>query len=754
MVVFAIAIFLSAFLLFQVQPLMGKFILPWFGSAAGVWTTALLLFQLLLLVGYAYAHLLQGRLKPSRQAALHLTLLAVALAFLPVIPSDAWKPQGGGDPTWRILLLLCATVGLPFVLLSSTAPLFQRWFAHVYAGRSPYRLYAVSNAGSLLALISYPFFFERLFRLKVQAWTWSAGFLLLVVLAGLAAWIVLRHTRAHRLDPDDASHEEPPNARHASTSDRTRRGPGASSALLWVTLSALGSLMLLATLNQMTADVPAVPFLFVLPLSLYLLTFIIAFDHERWYSRPVFCVLLPLALAGAVFGVTKNIGLDLYPRISLYALALFACCMSCHGELARSKPDPEHLTLFYMMVAVGGALGGLFVAVLAPQLFDGYWEYPIGLAATYGLVMFWVGRDLLRQSKTVVAAVPSAKKKPDKTKARRRAGKRSAADERARGMCDLLLRLGWATEAAAVIGLVALVGGFTYAYTSQPSRTIARARDFYGVVEVSEAEVQLPRVHKYNLMHGHARHGFQYRHPQKRTWPTTYYGRASGVGLAILHHPKRNVPDRRFRIGLVGLGPGTISVYANDEQHAALQKQVSDYQRYYEINPQVVNMAAAYFTFLDDARARGAEVDIVLGDARVEMQRELEQGAAQEFDVLAIDAFSGGAVPMHLLTRECFEVYFAHLKPDGILAIHTSSRYLNLLPVVRTVAESLGKSAYFISAPGDQFGNSASRWVLITDNADFLSSASVRQAITPLRPEDRKFVLWTDDFSSLFDVIE
>ena len=291
-------------------------------------------------------------------------------------------------------------------------------------------------------------------------------------------------------------------------------------------------------------------------------------------------------------------------------------------------------------------------------------------------------------------------------------------------------------------------------YSARPGQTIARARDFYGVVQVTETEVELPRVHKHNLMHGGTRHGFQYRHPDKRAWPTTYYGRNSGVGLAIQHHPRRNVAGRQFRTGIVGLGPGTIAAYANEERQPASGTQTNEYQRYYEINPQVARMAETHFTFLADARARGAEVDVVLGDARVQMQGELERGAPQEFDVLAIDAFSGDAVPMHLLTRECFELYFAHLKPDGILAVHTSSRYLNLLPVVRTVAESLGKRAYFIFARGDRFGNSTSRWVLVTDNADFLNSPEVRRAITPLRPEDREAVLWTDDFSSLFDVIE
>lgn len=701
---YALTLFSSAFLLFQVQPLIGKTILPWFGSSPGVWTTAVLFFQLWLLAGYLYAHFIATRLSNRNQAVLHLTLLAGSFLLLPIAPSEVWKPAPGDDPIQRILLLLTASIGGPYLLLSATSPLLQRWFARIHPGRSPYRLYAVSNAGSLLALLSYPFIFEPFFRLQTQTRIWSAGFVVVALLGGLCAYRLV-HSPPFSVAVDVAI--EPPRL---------------SRILLWLGLAASGSIMLLATLNRVTQDVTPVPFLFVLPLALYLLTFIITFDHPRWYNRPLFCSLLLLVLGWASANLYLNPQYGGLTQISMVGFTLLVCCMACHGELARLKPSPEHLTLFFLMVALGGAVGGVLVAVVAPHLFSGFWEYEIGLFVSFGLVMFLVSRDLLRRTKD----------EPPRPRSR---------------------RLGWTAGFAGVFGLMVLATGFARNFMIQQDISIARSRNFYGLLRVIEAMAEQPRLHKYRLYHGDIEHGFQYRHPEKRSWPTTYYGKSSGVGIAIEHHPRRKVANLQFRIGAVGLGAGTLATYANEADYVKQRhKMVDDTLRFYEINSEVIRLAEDHFTFLQDARDRGAGVEVIHGDARIAMEQQMPQNQEEQFDVLAVDAFNGDAVPMHLLTQQCFDIYFRHLKPDGILAVHTSNRYLNLFPVVQASAAVNGKQAHLIVSERDPFGAAASRWVLVTSNERFLRSERLLEARTPTDENHR--ILWTDDFSSLFSVFE
>ncbi|MFB3132654.1 MAG: hypothetical protein ACE10K_09065, partial [Rhodothermales bacterium] len=489
---FALTIFVSAFLLFQVQPLIGKYILPWFGSATGVWITALLFFQFVLLAGYSYAHLIASKLTSRHQAYVHLALLVGALLLLPITPSEAWKPEAGDHPTWRILLLLTVSVGGPYLLLSATSPLLQNWFARLNPGVSPYRLYAVSNAGSLLALMTYPFVFERFFRLQTQTWWWSGGFVVFAILAGVCTWWLKKGApgkqakAAPKKTPDDATQ---------GADQAEAAPPGLSRIFLWLALAMSGSIMLLATMNRMNQDVPPVPFLFILPLSLYLTTFIIAFDHERWYYRPVFCALLILAIFGVIVVLYAALDLGLIAQIVLFSLALFACCMSCHGELVRLKPDPKRLTLFYLIVSLGGALGGLFVAVLAPSLFDGYWEYEIGLAASYGLVMFLVGRDLWsgrpsaaiqRPESTPQEAVDKQRRKSGKRKgkpARRKGGARKGALPKNKAPKARVRRrrpvwLGRAVALAAAAGFVMIAGVLGWRIYAEQQYVLTQSRSF------------------------------------------------------------------------------------------------------------------------------------------------------------------------------------------------------------------------------------------------------------------------------------
>ena len=364
---YAVTVFLSAFLLFQIQPMIARYILAWFGGSAAVWTTCMLFFQVGLLLGYLYSHYLIQRLSPRNQALLHGTLLAASLLLLPVLPGAQWKPTGLENPTLRILGLLAATVGLPYFLLSSTSPLLQAWYSRRFGGVMPYRLFALSNLGSMLALLSYPTLIEPQMVGKLQIWVWSAAYALFAVLCALAALVA---AKLPAVTPSPAPPE---------SADEAKPSPGMH--LLWVGLAACGSMLMLAVANHLTQDVAAIPFLWVLPLSLYLLSFILSFDARGWYQRNVFLVLLAPALGGlsylqSISGERTNMLRD----ILLFAVCMFVACMVCHGELARLKPAPRHLTSFYLMLAAGGAVGGLFVAVVAPYLFPTYLELPVAIA--------------------------------------------------------------------------------------------------------------------------------------------------------------------------------------------------------------------------------------------------------------------------------------------------------------------------------------------------------------------------------------
>ena len=377
MIRYALTIFVSAFLLFQVQPLIGRYVLPWFGGGPSIWTTCMLFFQLVLLGGYVYSHLLSTRLNVRSQIATHLAVLALSLFFLPIIPSDDWKPHPDHSPSWQILWLLLATVGGPYFVLSTTGPLLQRWFSRTSPTESPYRLYALSNVGSLLALLSYPFVFEPWMRLNQQAFTWTAAYL---SFACLVTWCAVRLWQ--QLGNESQAVLDPTTPTEADASGDTGLLPSRWQMGLWSGLSACGSVMLLATTNQLCIDVATVPFLWILPLSIYLVTFILCFDNPRWYDRRVIGLLLLVTAPAACWALLKEADVGILDQTVIYSLVLFACCMACHGELVRSRPHPKYLTLFFVLVSAGGAVGGLFVAVIAPRFFLGYWEYHIGLATS------------------------------------------------------------------------------------------------------------------------------------------------------------------------------------------------------------------------------------------------------------------------------------------------------------------------------------------------------------------------------------
>ena len=669
---FAVTTSLSAFLLFSVQPLIAKQIVPWFGGSSAVWTLCLVFFQSLLTAGYGYSDWTTRRLGARGQAALHLGLLAVSLISLPIVAGDRWKPAGGEEPSWRILGLLGATIGLPYFLLSTTSPLVQTWFARRFPNRTAYRLFALSNFASLLALVSYPFAVEPWVRTRFQAHAWSAGYVAFVVLCAATVFVNLRH----------AARPEPVEGRDSARGSTS--SPRAEEYLLWFALPAMSSWLLLAVTNHITQNVAAIPFLWLLPLALYLTTFIIAFDHDRWYQRELFVLpMLGLLVACAMRLPDSDLDPNIRIAIPLYGAGLFMCALFCHGELARLKPPPRHLTRFYLLLSLGSAIGALVVGVVAPRIFAGHWELGIGLTLT-----------------AVLAAVT--------------------------------LRRAFAILPLAALGAAAACAYYTY-IERRDFRSGAHlvVRSFYGSLRTLDMNPpDVPEAIR-QLIHGTIIHGQQALAPELRNTPTAYYGPTSGVGRAL---QTMTSPGRR--IATIGLGAGTIAAYGR----------AGDVVRFYEINPQVVDVARREFSFLQDS---AATIEIALGDARLSLARE----PSQAFDLLAVDAFSGDAIPVHLLTLEAMAVYLRHLKPDGVMAFHVTNHFLKLAPVVKRIAEASGLASALVADELDTDIVFKSDWVLVTRNHawlqrdDIAPSTSAIDDIPRLRP-------WTDDFNSLLPILQ
>ena len=682
MLLYSIAIFVSAFLLFQVQPIIAKIILPWFGGSSAVWSTCLLFFQVVLLLGYLYAHWLHAKLTPRKQAVAHAAALALSLATLPILPNLMWKSTAVGLASLRILGLLALTVGLPYFLLSSTSPLLQAWYARTHKGAVPYRLFALSNLASMLALVSYPFLVEPHLSSRTQALVWSAAYAGFAALCAAAAWRNWKLPAAG-VAPLPVSEE------------RGEPAPGWSVRLLWLGLAASASILLLAVTTHITQDVAAIPFLWILPLAAYLLSFILCFDAPHYYQRLLFVPLGAACLVAMAYQLApSDTGPAARPAIALFAGSLFVCAMVCHGELARLKPHPRHLTGFYVTVALGGALGGLFVGLVAPNVFNSDYEFPLGLglAATVWFLVFlrefWRPSTLWMRGGLVAAAVL---------------------------LCGYVVYLGRDVRE--------MVAGY---------RVVAR--NFYGELRVSEEgdpAIDVDACRK--LLHGVINHGEQMLRPEYRDRPITYFCPESGIGRAM--HALEGAPRR---IGILGLGCGTLAAYGK----------AGDTLRIYEINPLVIDIARTEFTYLRDTPAR---VEVALGDGRLVLESE----PSQQFDLLVMDAFSGDSVPVHLITREALATYFRHLKPNGILAINITNRYLNLEPVMAADAIAFHKQALvydFIPADADFlcFGCS---WTLIMDPAttaahsELLAEARILRADPGFRP-------WTDDFSNMLSILK
>lgn len=676
---FTSVVLVSAFLLFQIQPLIAKFILPWFGGGSAVWGTSMLFFQLCLLAGYAYAHVLARFFSLRHQAIIHLLLLCVALVQFPITPSAVQRPELGSQPALQVLWVLSLLIGLPFFVLSSTAPLLQSWLSRTRIVENPYRFYSLSNAASLIALLSYPFVFEPNLSRTTQLNGWSVGFGLFLLLCAYCSYFV--------------GFRSPSVLEHASLDGGDARSPNIADYFLWLALPATAVTLLLGVTNELTRDLASIPFLWILPLSVYLLTFILCFDGERWYRRVVFLPAGALAVLTILLLLHVREDVPVYLAICLYSVALFVLCMICHGELNGLRPPASRLTAFYLMIALGGAAGSALVALVLPILADRYVELQLGVL---GVVTLAIAQWL-------------------------RGGPTSPVSTQFR-----LSRIGWVFG----YGVLSLLLVRSTLGQNQDG-IIHRTRNFYGVLAVGLYGAKTPEEQRW-LRYDNSYHGAQYTASDLRRTPISYYASTSGIARALLH--RVNAPQRH--IGMVGLGVGSIAAHT----------QVGDTLRIYEINPAIKSIAQNQFTYLSDSPA---SVQVVLGDARYSLERESTQG----FDILVLDAFTSDSIPTHLMTREAFETYLRHLNPDGVIAVLISSWHFDFAPLLKRIAREFGLHAVLVRSDFVDDDDWGSEWMVMTRNLDFLrenelgSSEGHPAAVENVR-------LWTDDFASPFQLLK
>ena len=692
---FAAITLLSAFLLFQTELIVAKYILPWFGGTPAVWNTCMLFYQSVLLVGYLYSHWLCSRFEGKTQARIHRRTLLIVLATLaaavllwgsPLTPAAHWKYVLPENPVLHILALLGLAVGVPFFLLSTTGPLLQHWFSQLSPDRSPYRLYAISNLGSLLGLLGYPFLLEWLLPIRKQAFLWTALF---TAFLGLYWW-QSRAVGVRAIDP--------------RSSERTEKGSTirAGRIVEWVALSACASVMLLATTNLICQKLSSSPFLWVVPLCIYLLTFTICFESSRWYKRAFFFPLYFLSVGLiARMAMYSEAEVDAIRQMSVYCLLLFAVCMVCNGELERLKPPALQATPFYLSIGLGGALGGVFVVLVAPHLFQGFYEFHLAMLAAGLVILKATWSDRPRTSRSWL----------DFNRRREAVGHLAAA--------------------VGAVAALAIVLGVMRANVALEAHDVAHLRNFFGVKRVYEKDGV-----RY-LQHGAITHGGQYLADSLRMQPIVYYSPYTGAGVLLKNYRRiaGKGESEPLRLGVIGLGAGDLAAYAAP----------GDTMRFYEIDPQVMQLSAGSrpaFTFLQDSRGH---IETMLGDARLNLEAEAARHEPQRFDVLVVDAFGGDAIPVHLLTSEAMGVYLEHLKgPDSVIAVHISNRALDLTPVLRALAAKWQLTFNHVGSFGGV------DWVLLSRNAKILQDPTLYR---PFQFSDAP-VLWTDDYSNLLSVLK
>ncbi|MFP5228827.1 MAG: spermidine synthase [Acidobacteriota bacterium] len=670
-ILYGCAIFLGAFLLFAVEPMEAKQLLPALGGSSAVWITCLVFFQTALLVGYLYAHGL-GRARSVQGArVLHIALLVAAAVLLLVVA----RPDLSGaasHPQSAIFAALTLTIGLPFLLLAATSPLLQLWLAREEQSGVPWKLFALSNAGSLLALVLYPTAIEPHLSLSLQRKLWACGFGLYAVVCAVIAWRV-RGGDAEATGVPEAAREE------------RRAGPRAK--LLWFLLPAAGAMQLCAVTSHLSQNIAAIPLLWVLPLGVYLLTFIIAFEAPPLRQMWIIARLLVVLLAALGWMLSKtDVTLPIQISIGFFLAELFFACLFCHVQTYALRPsDRSESTLFYLLIAAGGAAGTIFIGIVCPLVFDANYDVALAFLATaaLALVAMWAG-----------------------------------------GWGQRLL---WGTGTALLLALVIMLH-IVYARDA-----VVEERNFYGALRVKESHVPPGAETVRTLLNGTIEHGTQWFAPQFRRNPTTYYATDSGIGLAL----RFCCDDRPRNIGVVGLGAGTLAAYGKP----------GDRMRFYEINPLVRPIAENLFTYL---RESGAQISFADGDARISLTRE----APENFDVLVVDAFSGDAIPLHLLTTQAMAVYRRHLAPGGILAFHVSNQYLDLVPEVAKLAAASGMEARVVDTPAQESrGEYRATWALVTENAAFLAQPQVA-AMARRIPAQPGLRVWTDDYSTLLPLLQ
>ena len=708
---FALNIFLGAFLVFLVQPLIARYILPWFGGSRSVWSASMLFFQVGLLGGYAYAFGVSKFFKIEKQIWVHAGLLAISTIWLPITPDEALKPDVSSSPAADVVFLLFFTVGVPYAVLSATGPLYQHWLAIWRPGKSPYIFYSLSNLGSLLGLLIYPFVIEPALYLQTQTVLWSVfyGIFILISFCMVASLAIVKLKEEPPLDQKQASEDTKHKPRSSLINSKYY------DILLWISLSACGTALLLSTTDFMCQDLAVIPFFWIIPLCLYLSTFIITFAGERFYMRWIWFPLL-LLIMQPLFELLKDHynydkG-DLYTNILVYIFGMFAAVMVCHGELFRLRPKSNKLTLFYLMVSLGGAMGGFFITFIAPVTFSDYWEFPLSFIACLCLAAF----SFLRSGGFGPSGHDLGSWK-----------------EKFPYFCFILI-------------LFLGQGGFyTYKFLefrgTFTENVLAKSRNFYGVARVVE-EGRRSKKHRYELIHGHIDHGTQLQDKKRKRIATTYYSQISGVGLAIERHPKR-LAGEPIKVGIIGLGAGTLGAYVRG----------SDEFIFYEIDPNVETLARQYFTFLNH---KTSPPKVVLGDGRTSLERSLKHEGKLNFDIMVIDAFSGDAIPIHLLTLEAFNLYQSHLSEGGVIAVHISNRHFNLEPLLYFTAQKLKMQALLVDSRSlKKLAIRGATWALLTNNQTILQDSVLAKSLDSWN-KWKAFdpIVWTDDYSSLVSLLD
>ncbi len=729
---------LSAFLLFMVQPLIGKVILPWFGGSAGVWSSVLFFFQFVLLLGYTYSFIISAYVDRRKQIYVHSGVVALSFlmlllgtlgAGLPLIPSAHLKPASGTSPIIRILIILGSSVGFPYFVLSTTGPLLQSWYAADMPDRTPYWLYALSNGGSFVALISYPFVIEPLLSVPTQAWLWSLAYFVFVLGVGLLVLRARHHmplindssatttkTVAEKGHPASGAVKQQVFSRRKR--DKTRKSSGRSwkrralsaeehefmqrlgTAAQWLLLSMCTAILLASVTNQITQDVAPIPLLWVLPLALYLLSFVICFSIKVSYTR-ISIPLLGIATLAIVYALARGNELNVLLQLGIYAISFFMACLACHGELTRLRPEPQLLTAYYLIIALGGVLGTAMVSLVAPLVFDHYWEFHLGYLLCWALligVLYLDRNSILHQKRRSIA------------------------------LYALLIP---------PVTLLLFTGQYKRTFEAT---TLASSRNFYGTLRLQEQSNLAGWDPFYVLSHGATIHGMQFKPSDLRKVPISYFTISSGVGRLLT---AINADPQGKRVGILGLGVGTLAAYGREQ----------DVYRFYEINPEVVDLAEGregYFNYLSNALA---DIDVVLGDARLSLERELTMGKGQAYDVLILDVFSGDFVPVHLLTEECFALYLSHLSSTGVIAANVSTTHINLTPLLALVSERYNLNAILIEDDAVDYPCCSSRWVLMSRTTEILSLPSVAEFSRPLDEPTANQRLWTDDYSTPFQVL-